>query len=138
MKKAYFNIERQFERLVSIVTEVLGNSITFILALILVLFWWATNLFTSNDLHQDIGDIIFGTTFLSLFIIQKSFNRYSALIHLKMNELISSHEPANNSVMDMGKKTEKEIVELYKEYIETDDSADTEMDNESKENNNKN
>ncbi|SFA93031.1 Low affinity Fe/Cu permease [Flavobacterium swingsii] len=138
MKKAYFNIERQFERLVSIVTEVLGNSITFILALILVLFWWATNLFTSNDLHQDIGDIIFGTTFLSLFIIQKSFNRYSALIHLKMNELISSHEPANNSVMDMGKKTEKEIVELYKEYIETDDSADIEMDNESKENNNKN
>ncbi len=138
MKQAYFNIERQFERLVSIVTKILGNSITFILAFILVLFWWSTNLFTSNDLHQDIGDIIFGTTFLSLFIIQKSFNRYSALIHLKMNELISSHEPANNSVMDMGKKTEKEIVELYKEYIETDDSADNELDNEQKDLNSEN
>lgn len=132
MKKAYFSIERQFERLVSIATRILGNSITFILALILVLFWWTTNLFKSNDLHQDIGDIIFGTTFLSLFIIQKSFNKYSALVHLKMNELISSHEPANNSVMDMGKKTEKEIVELYKEYIETDDSANIELDNEQK------
>lgn len=133
MKKAYFNIERQFERLVSIVTRILGNSITFIIAFILVLFWWTTNLFTSNDLHQDIGDIIFGTTFLSLFIIQKSFNRYSALIHLKMNELISSHEPANNSVMDMGKKTEKEIVDLNKEYIETDDSVDKELDDTMKE-----
>lgn len=133
MKKAYFNIERQFERLVSIVTRILGNSITFIIAFILVLFWWTTNLFTSNDLHQDIGDIIFGTTFLSLFIIQKSFNRYSALIHLKMNELISSHEPANNSVMDMGKKTEKEIVDLNKEYIETDDSIDKELDDTMKE-----
>ena len=133
MEKAYFNIERQFERLVSIVTRILGNSITFMAAFALVLFWWTNNLFTSNDLHQDIGDIIFGTTFLSLFIIQKSFNRYSALIHLKMNELISSHEPANNSVMDMGKKTEKEIVDLNKEYIETDDSVDKELDDTMKE-----
>jgi low affinity Fe/Cu permease len=135
MKKAYFNIERHFERLVSIVTRILGNSITFIVAFALVLFWWTTNLFTSNDLHQDIGDIIFGTTFLSLFIIQKSFNRYSALIHLKMNELISSHEPANNSVMDMGKKTEKEIVDLNKEYIEIDDLAEKELENEIKDEN---
>lgn len=128
MKKAYFNIERYFEILVSIVTKILGNSITFILAFIMVLFWWITNLPTSKDPHQNIGDIIFGITFLSLFIIQKSFNRYSALIHLKMNELISSHESANNSVMDTGKKTEKEIVELYKEYIETDDSVEKELD----------
>ena len=130
MKKVYFNIERQFERLVSIVTRILGNSITFIIAFILVLFWWTTNLFTSYDLHQNIGDIIFGTTFLSLFIIQKSFNRYSALIDLKMNELISSHEPANNSVMDMAQKTEKEIVQLNKEYIEIIDSINNELDNE--------
>ncbi|MFM9989185.1 low affinity iron permease family protein [Flavobacterium sp.] len=131
MKSAYFNIEKYFELLVSIVTKILGNSITFIFAFILVIFWWITNLPTSKDLHQNIGDIIFGITFLSLFIIQKSFNRYSALIHLKMNELISSHEPANNSVMDMGKKTEKEIVELYKEYIETetDDLAEKVLDN---------
>ena len=127
MKSAYFNIERQFERLVSIVTRILGNSITFILAFILVIFWWVSYLPTSRDLHQNIGDIIFGTTFLSLFIIQKSFNKFSAFTHLKMNELISSHEPANNSVMDMDKKTEKEIVELYKEYIETEDSIDKEL-----------
>lgn len=50
-----------------------------------------------------------------------------------MNELISSHEPANNSVMDMGKKTEKEIVDLNKEYIETDDSVDKELDDTMKE-----
>ncbi|WP_394758569.1 low affinity iron permease family protein [Flavobacterium sp.] len=133
MKKAYFNIERQFERLVSIVTKILGNSISFILAFILVIFWWITNLPTSKDLHQNIGDIIFGTTFLSLFIIQKSFNRYSALIHLKINELISSHEPANNSVMNTSQKTEQEIVEMSKEYIETDDSIEIELDNALKE-----
>lgn len=124
MKEFYFRVERNFERLVSFATRILGNSITFILALALVLFWWITTLFKSNDVHQNIGDFIFGTTFLSLFIIQKSFNRYSALVHLKMNELISSHETANNAVMDTSQKTEKEIIELSKEYIEMEEAKD--------------
>lgn len=135
MKKAYLNIERRFELLTGFATKVLGNSIIFILAFCLVIYWWATNLFTSNNIHQNIGDIIFGITFLSLFIIQKSFNRYSALVHLKMNELISSHEPANNSVMNTNLKTEQEIREMSKEYIEIDDSLEKELDNALKETN---
>jgi len=121
MKQTYLKIERKFEIMTEFSTKILGNSIVFILAFCMVIYWWTSNLFTSNNIHQNIGDIIFGITFLSLFIIQKSFNRYSALVHLKMNELISSHEPANNAVMNMNEKTEKEIVELYKEYIEIDD-----------------
>lgn len=118
MNKMYCNIEIAFEILTTIVTKVLGNSITFILAFCLVIYWWATNLFTSNDTHQNIGDIIFGTTFLSLFIIQKSFNRYSALIHLKLNELVSSNQEASNSVLNTSKKSESEIIEMAKVYAE--------------------
>lgn len=127
MKVVYLKIERVFERLTSIATKILGNSITFILAFFMVIFWWSTNLFTSNNSHQNIGDIIFGITFLSLFVIQKSFNRYSALIHLKINELISSHEPANNAVMDTSQKTEQEIRDLSKEYI-SEETIEEEMD----------
>ena len=129
MNLVYLKIELIFEKLTSIGTKVLGNPITFILAVILVLFWWSTSLFTTDDYHQNIGDFIFGTTFLSLFIIQKSFNRYSALIHLKMNELISSHESANNAVMDTSEKTEKEIRELSKEYIEIEEEMEEEIEN---------
>lgn len=110
--------EKLFERLVSLVTAILGNSITFILAVCLVLFWWINNIFTTRDVHQIIGDIIFGVTFLSLFIIQKSFNRFSASLHLKINELVSSHEPANNSVINAEEKTEREITELSREYAD--------------------
>jgi len=127
MKKAYIHIERNFEKLTSIATKILGNSITFILALCLVLFWWTTSLFKTSDWHQNIGDFIFGTTFLSLFIIQKSFNRYSALVHLKMNELISSHEMANNDVMNDTEKTEHEIRKLSKEYLETEEIIEEEV-----------
>jgi low affinity Fe/Cu permease len=110
--------EKLFEKLVSLATAILGNSITFILAVCLVLFWWINNIFTTRDVHIIIGDIIFGVTFLSLFIIQKSFNRFSASLHLKINELVSSHEPANNSVINAEEKTEREITELSREYAE--------------------
>ncbi|CAM3605661.1 low affinity iron permease family protein [Flavobacterium psychrophilum] len=130
MKQTYLRIERRFEIMTGFATNVLGNSIVFILAFCMVIYWWSTNLFSSNNIHQNIGDIIFGITFLSLFIIQKSFNRYSALIHLKINELISSHESADNSVMNTSKKTEKEIREMSKEYIESVDSLDEELDTE--------
>lgn len=116
--KKMLTIEKGFEKVTALATKVLGHTITFVLALGLVLYWWATNLFCSKDWHQNIGDIIFGITFLSLFIIQKSFNRYSALIHLKLNELVSSHKSASNSVLNAHQKTESEIVELAKEYIE--------------------
>lgn len=95
------------------------------MAVCLVLFWWINNLFTTRDIHQIIGDIIYGTTFLSLFIIQKSFNRFSASLHLKINELVSSHEPANNSVINAEVKTERELTELSKEYSELAEQVKT-------------
>src|SRR6187431_2464977 len=118
MNKIYNHTENLFEKLVSVATTILGNSISFLIALCLVLFWWLNSFFTNTDIHLIIGDIIFGITFLSLFIIQKSFNRFSASLHLKINELISSHETANNSVLNAEIKTEKEITELSKEYSE--------------------
>jgi low affinity Fe/Cu permease len=118
IQKIYSFTEKIFERLVSLATSILGNSITFILAFCLVIFWWINNFINSQDIHQIIGDVIFGTTFLSLFIIQKSFNRFSASLHLKVNELVSSHEPANNSVINAEEKTEREITELSREYAE--------------------
>ena len=137
MKEFYFRVELNFEKLVSLATRVLGNSITFIFALILVIYWWVTTLISSSDMHQNIGDFIFGTTFLSLFIIQKSFNRHTALIHLKMNELISSHETANNAVMDTSDKTEREITKLHEEYIEMIESVEEENEVEISEKDNK-
>ena len=118
MKKIYHYSEDIFEKLTSVTTAILGNSITFILAFCMVLFWWGNSLYHSRDAHLIIGDIILGITFLSLFIIQKSFNRFSGSLHLKVNELVSSHETANNAVINSEIKTEREINELSKEYEE--------------------
>jgi low affinity Fe/Cu permease len=138
MKMTYLKIERRFEILTGFAIKILGNSIIFILAFFIVIYWWSTNIFSSHDIHQNIGDIIFGTTFLSLFIIQKSFNRFSAMIHLKMNELISSHETASNSVMNTSQKTEEEIIEMYTEYIEKERAVNQALEDELKKINNEN
>lgn len=120
IKKTYTHLERIFEQLTFIATAILGNSITFIVALITVIFWLSNKEFKTQGVHASIGDVILGVTFLSLFIIQKSSNRFSALLHLKVNELVSSHEPANNSVMNLKEKTEREIIALSLEYAELD------------------
>jgi low affinity Fe/Cu permease len=118
MIKIHKHTEVIFEKLTSIATTVLGNSITFIFALGLVIFWFSNQEFRTQSIHAMIGDIIFSITFLSLFIIQKAFNKFSGSLHLKINELVSSHEPANNSVINIETKTESEITELSKEYAE--------------------
>ncbi len=118
MNRFYRNTEVAFEKLTAGATFLLGNSITFIIAVGLVLFWLINKQFLMQDGRDCIRDIIHGITFLSLFIIQKSFNRFAASLHLKVNELVTSHDSARNAVIDMGEKTEHEIVEFSKEYVE--------------------
>ena len=116
MNNIYRHTERGFEKLVSVAIAILGNSITFIIALCTVIFWLSNKQFYTQNIHASIGDVILGVAFLSLFVIQKSFNRFSASLHLKVNELVASHQPASNAVINAEGKTEQEITELSKEY----------------------
>ena len=116
MNTIYRHTERGFEKLSSAGIAILGNSISFIVALCIVIFWLCNRNFHKENLNDTIRDAIFGITFLSLFIIQKSFNRFSASLHIKVNELVVSHEPASNTVINIEEKTEHEISQLAKEY----------------------
>ena len=118
MKIRFRPVEKSFEKLASVAISILGNSLTFLIALCTVIFWLSNKRFYTQDIHYSIGDVILGVTFLSLFIIQKSFNRFSASLHLKVNELVASHEPASNAVINTEGKTEHELTELSKEYAE--------------------
>ena len=123
MKKLYKRTESGFEKLVSVAIAILGNSITFIIAFCMVIFWLSNKRFYNQDIHNSIGDVILGIAFLSLFIIQKSFNRFSASLHLKVNELLKSHDPANNAVINAEEKSEHDLIELSKEYAQLADQA---------------
>ena len=116
MKIIYRKIENTFEKFSSIATKVLGNSITFICALIFVLLYFTDKTVLAQPRNKTIMDVIFAVTFLSIFIIQKSVNRYSTALHLKMNELVAAHDKASNRMINIEEKTEAEMDELSKHY----------------------
>lgn len=125
MKSLYKHTETIFEKITSVSIAIMGNPITFVIAVITVLVFWVSNKdLYLQDLQEFIRDTISGLTFLSLFIIQKSFNRFSATLHLKVNELVASNEGANNSVINVEQKTEHEIKALSKEYDEMAEIAE--------------
>ena len=119
MKRLYWFIETKFEKITAVTMNVIGNSITFLLAVRLVIFWLTGKQFWSQTLHQKIENVIVAVTFLILFIIQREFKRFSASLHIKLNELISTSEAASNKLMDVEQKTESELQELTKMYSET-------------------
>ncbi|MCF8326410.1 MAG: low affinity iron permease family protein [Leadbetterella sp.] len=118
MKTIYIKIEKFFEKITYLITTILGSSITFFLAFVMVVFWFFNRQYSSHDINEVIRDLIHGVTFLSLFVIQKEFSRFSGSLHLKVNELVASTETASNSVINVESKTEIEIQELQKEYAE--------------------
>ena len=116
MKLSFDRLETFFDRFVSLALKVYGSAITFLLAVIGVIVFITDQVFYKQNLHDIIRDIVMCVTFLSFFVIQKAFNKYTAAIHLKMNELVSAHDKASNEVINVEHKTEAELKELAKKH----------------------
>lgn len=118
MNRTYIRVEKFFEKITYLITSILGSSITFFLAFVMVVFWFFNRSYSNHDINEVIRDLIHGTTFLSLFVIQKEFSKFSGSLHLKVNELVASTETASNAIINVESKTEIEIHELQKEYAD--------------------
>lgn len=107
-----------FERFSNAATRATGSSSAFLLAVTIVLGWGLSGpLFNYSETWQLV--INTGTTiitFLMVFLIQKSQNKDSKAIHLKLNELIAAHEGASNRMVDIEDLTEEELDQLHKFY----------------------
>ncbi|CAN5531889.1 hypothetical protein BH11BAC3_BH11BAC3_27140 [soil metagenome] len=101
------------------VTKAAGSSPAFLGAFLLVLVWALTGpLFHYSETWQLV--INTGTTiitFLMVFLIQKSQNKESLAIQLKLNELVAAHEFASNRLVDVESMTEDELKIIRKYYV---------------------
>jgi low affinity Fe/Cu permease len=117
-----------FELLSSKVTKLSGSSGAFILAIMAILIWLATGpIFHYSDTWQLV--INTGTTiitFLMVFLIQRSQNKESLAVQVKLNELIASSELASNRLINVEDLTEDEIVTLRKYFSELSKMAEKE------------
>ncbi|MDV6215537.1 low affinity iron permease family protein [Mucilaginibacter sp. L3T2-6] len=125
MKKKNF-----FERFSNWATAATGSSAAFLTALTIIIIWLVTGpVFKYSDTWQLI--INTGTTivtFLMVFLIQKAQNKDSKAIHLKLNELVASHEGSSNRMVNIEDLTEEELDHLYKFYISLSKLAQKEDD----------
>jgi low affinity Fe/Cu permease len=119
-----------FERFSNWATAATGSSAAFLTAIAVIVIWLITGpVFKYSDTWQLI--INTGTTivtFLMVFLIQKSQNKDSKAIHLKLNELLASHQGASNRMVDIEDLTEKELDQIHKFYVQLSDLAEEEDD----------
>jgi low affinity Fe/Cu permease len=119
-----------FERFSNWATNATGSSAAFFTAISVIIIWGLTGpIFDYSDTWQLI--INTGTTivtFLMVFLIQKSQNKDSKAVHLKLNELLASHEGASNRMVDIEDLTEEELDHLHRFYVQLSDLAEKEDD----------
>ena len=113
-----------FRRFARSISEVVGRSYSFVIAVLVLVLWAATGpAFHFSDTWQlviNTGTTI--VTFLMVFLIQNTQNRDAHAIHLKLDELIRSSPAADDHLVQIERAEEKELVERVRDQIEVHDS----------------
>ena len=106
------------ERFASAATRWSGGTTAFAMACGVILVWLVTGpIFKYSDTWQLV--INTGTTvvtFLMVFLIQRSQNKESLALQLKLNELVAAVHGASNRLIDVEDLSEQELHVLHKHY----------------------
>lgn len=124
--------ERSFtdfsERSASRTTQATGSSAAFLIALLTISIWMISGpIFHYSDTWQlviNTGTTI--TTFLMVFLIQKSQNKDSLAIQIKLNKLIAVDQNGSNRLLNVEDLTESELHALHRFFGQPAKKAKTE------------
>ena len=118
MKQKHYVKVNFFESIAQKATYFTGTTIAFIIAISVILTWILTGpVFYFSDTWQLV--INTGTTiitFLMVFLIQRTQNKDSRALHLKLNELIASLKGPSNRLVDIENLSEGELDTLHRFY----------------------
>src|SRR5882757_7579897 len=107
-----------FEKVSNTITTYSGSSGVFMLAIFLILVWGVSGpIFQFSNtwlLIVNTGTSII--TFLMVFLIQKSQNKESIAVQLKLNELIAASNYASNRLLNIQDLSEHELDTLHEHY----------------------
>jgi low affinity Fe/Cu permease len=118
-----------FETFASKVTRATGSTSAFIIAFVVVIGWAITGPFFN---YSQTWQLVINTgttiiTFLMVFLIQKSQNKDSLAIQLKLNELVAAHQFASNRLVNIENISEDELKVIQKYYAQLSDSTRNEQ-----------
>ncbi len=114
------SLEQKFENLAVLLTKFTGSTLAFIIAVSSVIIWCVSGpIFQYSEQWQLV--INTGTTiitFLMVFLIQRTQNKDSIAVQLKLNEIIAATKGASNRLVDVEDLSEKELDILKKHFME--------------------
>lgn len=107
-----------FERLAGKATKATGSTAAIIISFSVIIVWAICGPFFnySNTWQLVINTGTTIVTFMMVFLIQKSQNKDSVAVHLKLDELLAGSEFSSNRMVDVEDMTEEELVVLRKYY----------------------
>lgn len=107
-----------FERLARGISRFTGSTPAFLIASLIVIVWAATGpLFRYSETWQlviNTGTTI--VTFLMVFLIQRTQNKDSLAVQLKLNEIVAALEGASNRLVNVEDLSEEELETLHRHY----------------------
>lgn len=103
-----------FSKFSTAVSNAMGKPVVFIIALATVCIWAVTGPFFG---FSEVWQLVINTgttivTFLMIFVLQNSQNRYSEALQAKLDELILTSKNAENKFIGIENLDEKELREL--------------------------
>jgi low affinity Fe/Cu permease len=99
-------------------TVVTGSTQGFSLAALMIIVWLITGpAFGFSDTWQLVMNTVTSIiTFLMVFLIQRSQNKESLAVQLKLNELVAAVQGASNRLIDVEDLSEHELQVLHQYY----------------------
>jgi low affinity Fe/Cu permease len=118
MKNKKSNTPSGLEKTSTVIAKATGSSAAFVIAFFVIVAWLASGPFFSfsNTWQLIINTTTTITTFLMVFLIQRSQNKDSIALHIKLNELLVAHEFTSNRLVAIEDITEDELKSLQKFY----------------------
>lgn len=121
-------IYQRFESLARWTTAWAGSTPATAIAFLSVIVWTIGGFFNKFDtdyqMYINTGTTI--VTFLMVFLIQRTQNKDSLALQMKLNELLAAHSGASNKLLNIEDLTEDEIFELQRRYRALADKAQQE------------
>lgn len=113
------------ERLAQLVTKWAGTTAATVLAFAAVIGWTLGGFFVgfTDSYQMYINTSTTIITFLMVFLLQRASNKENLALHLKVNELLASHEQASNKMIGIERLSEREVRELWCRFMELAERA---------------
>ena len=118
MGRRHKGVGQRFEAFSAAATAWTGSTVAFVVALLVIVAWAASGpLFGFSETWQ----LVINTsttivTFLMVFLIQRSQNKDSLALQLKLNELVAAMDGASNRLIDVEDLSEAELKVLHAHY----------------------